>query len=105
MYTGYGIAFDVGGSWSFDNDFARNVVIFGVDNRSSSHAGNGKNNLLVLDEGLTYDINGSSGATEKKFSVNFTEAKTKFCLSQRYKGGNSFCLLTEKKSVLKKRFK
>ena len=81
VYTGYGIAFDVGGSWSFDNDFARNVVIFGVDNRSSSHAGNGKNNLLVLDEGLTYDINGSSGATEKKFSVNFAEAKTKFCLS------------------------
>ena len=26
------------GSWSFGNDFARNVAIFGVDNSSSSHA-------------------------------------------------------------------
>ena len=25
------------GSWSFDNDFAENVVIFGVGNSLSSH--------------------------------------------------------------------
>ena len=35
--NGQGIAFDGEGSWSFDNDYARNVVIFGVDNSSSSH--------------------------------------------------------------------
>ena len=29
-YSSYGIAFDGLGSWSFGNDFARNVVIFGV---------------------------------------------------------------------------
>ena len=34
MYIGYGMAFDGTGSWSFGNDFARNVVIFGVDNSS-----------------------------------------------------------------------
>ena len=38
--SGYRIAFDGLGSWSFGNDFARNVVIFGVDNSSSSHADN-----------------------------------------------------------------
>ena len=32
VYSGYGITFDSGVSWSFDNDFARNVIIFGVDN-------------------------------------------------------------------------
>ena len=32
MYTGYGIVFDDAGSVSFDIDFARNVVIFGVTN-------------------------------------------------------------------------
>ena len=32
MYSGYGITFDSVGSWSFDNDTARNVIIFGVDN-------------------------------------------------------------------------
>ena len=34
VYTGYGITFDSAGSWCFDNDFARNVVVFGV-NKSS----------------------------------------------------------------------
>ena len=50
---GYGITFDSWGSWSFDNDFARNVVIFGVDHSSSSHSDNRKNNFLILGEGPT----------------------------------------------------
>ena len=74
------IVFDGGGSWSFGNDFVRNVIIFGVDNSSSSHTDNHKNNFLVLGEGKTYDINGSFGAAEKKFSINLTKARTKFCL-------------------------
>ena len=32
VYSGYGIAFYGADSWSFGNDFARNVVLFGVDN-------------------------------------------------------------------------
>ena len=47
-------AFDGAGSWNFGDDFARNVVICGVDNSSSSHADNCKNNFLVLGKGLTY---------------------------------------------------
>ena len=31
VYNGYGVTFDGAGSWHFDNDFARNVVVFGVD--------------------------------------------------------------------------
>ena len=45
MYNGYGITFDSTGSCSFDNDSVRNVIIFGVDNSSSSHADNSKNNF------------------------------------------------------------
>ena len=37
VYSGYGITYHSAGSWSFDNGFARNVIIFGVDNSSSSH--------------------------------------------------------------------
>ena len=37
VYSGYLITFGSGGSWSFDNDFARNGIVFGVDNSSSSH--------------------------------------------------------------------
>ena len=74
------IAFGGAGSWSFGNDFTRYVVIFGVDNSLSSHTDNRKNNFLVLGEGLTDDINGSTGTAEKKFSIKFSKAKTKFCL-------------------------
>ena len=52
VYTTYGIAFDGASSWSFGNDFARNVMIFGVDNSSSSYFDNCKNNFLVLDADL-----------------------------------------------------
>ena len=36
MYIGYGIAFDEKNKTSFGSDFARNVIIFVVDNSSSS---------------------------------------------------------------------
>ena len=88
-YNGRGIAFDGEGSWSFDHDFARNVVIFGVDNSSSSHTDNQKNNFLVLGEGPTQGINDSTGAAEKK-SINFSKANTKFCLSLHYNGDESY---------------
>ena len=45
LYRGYGITFDSAGSWSFNSNTARNVIIFGVDNSSSSHADNHKNNF------------------------------------------------------------
>ena len=47
MYSGYEIVFD----------FARNVIVFGVDNMLLYHANNQKNVFLVLGEGLTNDIN------------------------------------------------
>ena len=47
VYSGYGIAFGGKGTWNFGNDYAKNVTIFGVDNSSSSHADNHKNNFSV----------------------------------------------------------
>ena len=43
LYIGRGTAFDGESSWSFGNDCARNVVIFGADNSSLSHTDNSKN--------------------------------------------------------------
>ena len=37
MYSDYGVGFDGKGEKSFGNDFARNIIILGVDNSSSSH--------------------------------------------------------------------
>ena len=58
-YNGQGIAFDGEGFWSFDDDSARNIVIFGVDNSSSSHTDNQKKKSLLESETSTADINDS----------------------------------------------
>ena len=36
VYSGYRIKFDNAGSWSFDNGSAKNIIISGIDNNSSS---------------------------------------------------------------------
>ena len=43
-------------------------MIFGVDNSSSSHPQNFKNNFLVLDEKDNFAINGSLDPQEKELS-------------------------------------
>ena len=50
------MTFDNAGSWSFDDAFARNVIIFGVDNSSSSYSDNHENIFLILGESPTYSI-------------------------------------------------
>ena len=97
VHRGYGITFDSADSWNFDNDFVRNVIIFDVDNSSSAHADNRKNNFSILGEGPTYGINGSFGSPEKKFSINFTKANTIFCLSLHYNADNSYLFANGKK--------
>ena len=89
MYSGYEIAFDGKGSWSFNDDFARDVIIFGVANSSSCHTDNIENDFLILGEGDAFGINGSFCPPEKQF-INFSKAKTKFCLSLHYNADNSY---------------
>ena len=95
VYSGYGIAFDGKGSLSYSDDFAKNVIIFEVDNSSSSHTDNLKNDFLILGEGDTFGINGSFGTPKKIFfsNYNFTKAKKKFCLSWHYNADNSYLFL------------
>ena len=78
MYSGFGITFDGAGSWSFDNDIARKVIVFGVDNSLSFHADNLKNNFSLLDKGPTFWVNGRFGWPEKKISINLSKANTNF---------------------------
>ena len=67
IYSGYGITFGSAGSWSFEDNFARNVIIFGADNSSSRHSDNCKNNFLILGQGPTYGINENFGSLEEMF--------------------------------------
>ena len=73
--------------------------IFGVDNSSSSHTNNCKIHFLVLGEGPNDDINGSVGALEKNFSINFSKIKTKLCLSLHYDGGSGYLFVEQKKNL------
>ena len=95
VYSCYGIAFDGADPWNFCGNFAWNVVIFGVDNSSSSFADKCKNNFLVLLEGPTYGINGSFGSPEKMFNINFSKARTKFCLRLHYNDDNIYLFVNE----------
>ena len=76
-HNGRGIAID-GGSWSFGNDFARNVVIFGVDNSSPSNNDNRKSNFLVLGDGPIAGINDSTVATEKSIVLTLVKRMPNF---------------------------
>ena len=76
--------------------FLRNVLIFDVDNNSSCHTDNQKNDFLILDEVLTFGINGSFGSSEEKFSINFSKANTDFCLSLHCNGDTSYLFVNGK---------
>ena len=57
----------------------------------------------MLGEGDTFGINRSFGAPEKRYSINFSKAKTKFRLSLHYNGDKGYLLVNEKKSTSLKR--
>ena len=77
----------------FGDGSTRNVF-FDVDNSSSSHVDNCKNNFLVLGEGPTDDINGTIGTAEKKIGINFIKKKEKILL---YNDDNSYLFVNRKK--------
>ena len=78
IYNGKGIAFEGKGSWSFGNDFARNAVIFGVDDSQRSHTDNRKNNFLVLGEGPTDGINDGTDVAGKKVVLILVKQRQDF---------------------------
>ena len=56
-YLGYGTGFDRKSSFSFPGGgFGQNVIIFGVDMRSSAHVDNSKKDILILGKGPTQGL-------------------------------------------------
>ena len=96
MYSGYGVEYDGEGSWSCGNDFGRNVTNSGVDNSWLYHTNNHKNDFLVLSGRPTDDINEDIGEANKIFSINFSKAKTIFCLSFHHSCDNSYLFVNGK---------
>ena len=52
----------------------------------------------MLGEWGTFGINGSFGAPEKNFSVTFSKAKTKICLSLHYNRDSSYLFVNANKN-------
>ena len=98
VYNGRGKAFEGAASQSFDNEFARNVAIFGNDHSSLSHTDNLKNDFLLLGEGPTDDFIDSVGIAEKNISISFTKENNFFEFI--YNGDESY-LYVNKREICK----
>ena len=59
---------------------------------SSVHTNNNKESILILGEGITQILDDTTLTAEKKYSINFTISKKKFCLSLHHNGANSYLL-------------
>ena len=93
-YSGYGIEFDRKSSFTVPGGgTGQNVLIFGADMRSSAHIDNKKKDILVLGKGPTQGLEHTLTA-EKSYSINFTLAKKKFCLSLHYNVTNSYLFVS-----------
>ena len=74
------------------NDFSRNVVVFGVDNTSSSHTDDRtfyykvKNQLMIILITL---------AQHKKINIHFTTRNKKCCLSLHYNGNENYLYVSK----------
>ena len=71
-------------------EFGRNCIIFGADMSSSSHANNGKDNILVLGKDFTPRINGTKIYAEGLKKMNLKENNKRFVLSLNYNGPASY---------------
>ena len=80
-YSGYGIGFDRKGTFSIGNGFGRNCIFFWIDVGSSVHVDNKKKDILILVEGPTQGLGGTTLTAEKKYWINFTENNKKLYLS------------------------
>ena len=90
-YSGYGICFDSGDSFTFGNIVnGKNVIIFGADMSFSSHATNKANNIYVLGKDFVQGINGRTIYAEYIYKHNFTEPNIKCVLSLHYNDDDSY---------------
>ena len=79
-YSGYSIGFDRKGKFSVGNGFGNCLLYMFIT----------KNGILILGEGPTQGLNGTTLTADKKDSINFTENDKKFCLRLHCNGANSY---------------
>ena len=86
IYSGYDIGFDSRSEFSFtDGSMGRNVIIFGADMNSSVHIDNKGRDMLILGEGPTQGLDGTTLTAEAIYPINFTQTN----ISLYYNWSNS----------------
>ena len=99
-YEGYGICFDKGGTFSKGGiNNGRNVMIFGVNEDSLTHANNKASSIFVTGDFIVQGINDTTLYAEKICSQNFTAPDKKFVLSVHYNGDNSYLFVNGKEEL------
>ena len=67
-YSGYGIGFDLRGTFSHPSGgFGKNFIIFGADMSSSVYTNNKTRNILVLGKDIIQEIYGTTIYAEKMY--------------------------------------
>ena len=90
-FFGYGIGFDLKGTFRFPaTGFGRNVIIFGADMDSSVHIDNEKKYISIFGKSPTQGLYDTTLAAKKMYSINFIEHNKKFCLTLHYNRPNSY---------------
>ena len=97
-YTGYDIGFVFHSEFSFaDESCGKNVFIFGVDMSSSVNVDNKGKDILILGEGSTQGLHGTTFTAEAKYPINFRQSGKRFLFSPYYDGSNSFLFVNTTK--------
>ena len=99
-YSGYGIGFNIKGSYTNpDGGYGRNVINFGADLSNSKHANNKTRNILVLGRDFIQGIDDTTIYAEKMYSHNFTVENKTFCLYLHYNVDNSNLFVNGKQVI------
>ena len=64
---------------------------------SSVHVDNKGKDILILAEGPTQGLDGTTFTAEAKYPINFTQSGKRFVLTLHYNGSNSFLFVNARK--------
>ena len=98
FYSGYGIGFNSRSLFAIPNfDWGKNIVILGIDMRSSVHIDNKGKDILIILKGPTVESKGTTFTAEVEYSINFSRSSRKLCSSLHFNGINSFLFVNATK--------
>ena len=80
LYSGYGRWFDSHSTFLILDSLSKNFIIFGVDNSSSVHVDNKKEDSLFLGKVPTQGFHGTTKIAEAEYSINIAESGKRFVL-------------------------